>query len=58
MKTLKSHLSIDRLIAPVMLRILLWPALAAFIYYSSWLIFKGNASGCVPLTIGSLCVRI
>ena len=58
MKSLKSYLTFDKLIAPTLLRILFWPALAACIFYSSWLIVDGNAIGWVPLVIGSLFVRI
>ncbi|GJM30043.1 MAG: hypothetical protein DHS20C17_26780 [Cyclobacteriaceae bacterium] len=56
--TLKSYLRFDKLIAPTLLRVLFWPALAACIYYSSWLIVAGNPIGWIPLTIGSLFVRI
>ena len=58
MKTLKSYLLFHKLIAPTLLRILFWPALGACIYYSSLLIIEGNTIGWVPLTVGSLVVRI
>ena len=54
MKTLLSYLRFDKLIAPAVLRVLFWPALAACIYYSSWLIIEGNIIGWVPLIVGSL----
>jgi len=46
------------MIAPTLLRILFWPALAACIYYSSWLIVEGNPIGWVPLIVGSMFVRV
>jgi len=58
MKLLKPYLLFDKMIAPLLLRILFWPALAACIYYSCWLIVEGNAIGWIPLTVGSLFVRI
>ena len=58
MKNLKLYLVFAKLIAPILLRILFWPALVACIYYSSWLIIDGNAIGWIPLTVGSLFIRI
>ena len=58
MKNLKLYLVFAKLIAPTLLRILFWPALVACIYYSSWLIIDGNAIGWIPLTVGSLFIRI
>ena len=47
-----------RMISPVLLQILFWPAIAASIYYSSWLILQGNLIGWVPLIVGTLFVRV
>jgi len=58
MKTLKTYLLFNKLISPTLLRILFWPALIACIYYSSLLIAGGNQIGWIPLTVGSLFVRI
>ena len=58
MKTFTDFLLFRKMIAPVLLRILFWPALAACIFYSAWLIVDGNPIGWVPLIVGSLFVRI
>jgi hypothetical protein len=58
MNTLKSYLRFDKMIAPKLLRIFFWPALAACIFYSSWLIVQGNPIGWVPLIVGSMFVRV
>lgn len=58
MSTLKSYLLFDKMIAPTLLRILFWPALAACIFYSSWLIVDGNPIGWIPLIVGSMFVRV
>lgn len=55
---MKSFLTFERLIAPFLLKVLFWPALAACIFYSGWLIVAGNPIGWVPLIIGSLFVRV
>ena len=46
------------MIAPVILKILFWPALLASIYYSIRLIIDGYTVGWIPLIVGSLFVRI
>jgi len=46
------------MISPVLLQVLFWPAVAASIYYSSWLILQGNRIGWVPLIVGTLFVRV
>ena len=52
------YLLFRKMIAPVLLKILFWPALAASIYYSIWLIRNGLTIGWVPLIVGSLFVRV
>lgn len=47
-----------RMIAPVLLQIMFWPAAIASIYYSIWLIRQGNSIGWVPLIVGTLFVRV
>lgn len=47
-----------RMIAPVLLQIMFWPAAFASIYYSAWLIRQGNSIGWVPLIVGTLFVRV
>ena len=52
------YLLFRKMIAPILLKILFWPALAASIYYSTWLIRDGLTIGWVPLIVGSLFVRV
>ena len=47
-----------RNIAPMLLQILFWPAVAASIYYGIWLISEGHTIGWVPLIVGTLFVRV
>jgi len=62
MATMKQHLldfiAFRRMISPVLLQIMFWPAAFASIYYSAWLIREGNAIGWVPLIVGTLFVRV
>jgi hypothetical protein len=46
------------MVAPIILKILFWPAIAASIYYSAWIIIEGNSIGWLPLIIGTLFVRV
>ena len=52
------YLFFRKMISPILLKILFWPALAASIYYSIWLIRGGLTIGWVPLIVGSLFVRV
>ena len=47
-----------KMIAPVLLQIMFWPAAFASVYYSIWLIRQGNSIGWVPLIVGTLFVRV
>ena len=51
-------LAFRRMIAPVLLQVMFWPAAFASIYYSVWLIRAGNSIGWVPLIVGTLFVRV
>lgn len=51
-------LKFEKMVSPWLLQLLFWPAAAASIFYSSWLILNGNAIGWVPLIVGTLFVRI
>jgi len=51
-------LKFEKMVSPWLLQLLFWPAAAASIFYSSRLIFNGNAIGWVPLIVGTLFVRI
>ncbi|MCA9739896.1 MAG: hypothetical protein H6695_05975 [Deferribacteres bacterium] len=55
---MRDYLLFKKMIAPTLLKILFWPALAASIYYSARLIIAGNPIGWVPLIVGSLFVRV
>ena len=57
-RQLLDFLAFRRMISPVLLQILFWPAALASIYFSAWLIFEGNAIGWVPLIVGTLFVRV
>lgn len=57
-KHLMDFVAFRRMIAPLLLQIMFWPAALASIYYSVWLIVKGNAIGWVPLIVGTLFVRV
>ena len=39
------YLLFRKMIAPILLKILFWPALAATVYYSTWLIREGMRIG-------------
>lgn len=55
---LREFATFRRMIAPLLLQILFWPAAIASIYYSAWLILQGNRIGWVPLIVGTLFVRV
>lgn len=55
---MKEYLLFRKMISPLLLRILFWPATAASIYYSTQLILNGNRIGWVPLIVGTLFVRV
>ena len=60
--TMKKHLldfvTFRRMIAPVLLQIMFWPAAFASVYYSVWLILEGNSIGWIPLIAGTLFMRV
>jgi len=58
MSKLTHYLTFRKLISPLILKILFWPALGATIYFSIRLIMEGYAIGWVPLTVGSLFTRV
>ena len=51
-KHLLDFIAFRRMIAPVLLQIMFWPAAFASVYYSGWLIVQGNTIGWVPLIWG------
>ena len=55
---LRDLMAFRRMIAPVLLQIMFWPAVFASIYYSIWLIREGNLIGWAPLIVGTLFVRV
>jgi hypothetical protein len=55
---MKDFITFRKMIAPILLKILFWPALAANIFFSVWLIVEGNWIGIVPLFVGSLFIRV
>lgn len=57
-KQLLDFVAFRRMISPLLLQIMFWPALIASIYYSAWLILEGNPIGWVPLIVGTLFVRV
>ena len=55
---MKDYLLFKKMISPLLLQILFWPAVAASIYYSTQLILNGNRIGWIPLIVGTLFVRV
>ncbi|MCB0112106.1 MAG: hypothetical protein KDE53_39560 [Caldilineaceae bacterium] len=55
---MKEYLLFKKMLAPLLLQILFWPAVGASIYYSIWLIVRGYRIGWVPLIVGTLSVRV
>lgn len=55
---MKDFITFRKMIAPILLKILFWPALVANIFFSVWLIVEGNWIGIVPLFVGSLFIRV
>ena len=51
-------LKFEQMISPWLLQLLFWPAAAASIFFSVWLIVEGNAIGWIPLIVGTLFVRV
>ena len=47
-----------KMLAPVLLQFLFWPAAAASMYYSSQLVLNGNPMGWIPLIVGTVFVRV
>ena len=57
-KQLLDLVTFRRMIAPILLQIMFWPAAFACIYYSVWLIREVTSIGWVPLIVGTLFVRV
>ena len=57
-KHLLDFITFRRMISPILLQVMFWPAAGASIYYSAWLIREGNAIGWIPLIVGTLFVRV
>ncbi|MEZ4712250.1 MAG: hypothetical protein R3A44_33990 [Caldilineaceae bacterium] len=55
---MKEYLFFRKMLSPILLQILFWPAIGASIYYSAWLIWHGNRIGWAPLIVGTLFVRV
>lgn len=55
---MKDYLLFKKMVSPVLLQILFWPAVAASIFYSTRLILDGNRIGWLPLIVGTLFVRV
>ncbi len=47
-----------KMVAPILLQFLFWPAIIASIYYSVQLIIAGKTIGWVALIVGTLFVRV
>jgi hypothetical protein len=47
-----------KMIAPILLQILFWPAVAASLYYSWQLVRGGYMVGWIPLIVGTVFVRV
>ena len=55
---IRQVLKFEKMVSPWLLQLLFWPAAAASIFYSSWLILEGNNIGWVPLIVGTLFIRV
>ncbi len=55
---MRDYILFRKMVAPVLLQVLFWPAAFACIYFSIRLILDGQQVGWVPLIVGTLFVRV